>query len=74
MEDYLNGRQHKWKTNSRRSQWKMTSIEDELNGREPQWKTTAIEEALNGSLPCLASQFCTELGPAQPQLGFSLLL
>ena len=46
----------------------MTSMEDDLNGRQPQWKTTAMEEDLNGSLPCLASQFCTELGPAQPQL------
>ena len=46
----------------------MTSMKDDLNGRQPQWKITAMEEDLNGSLPCLASQFCNELGPAQPQL------
>ena len=46
----------------------MTSMEDDLNGRQPKWKTTAMEEDLNGSLPCLASQLCTELGQAQPQL------
>ena len=43
-------------------------MEDNFNGRQPQWKITAMEKDLNGSLPCLASQFCTELGPAQPQL------
>ena len=55
-------------------------MEDNLNGRWPQWKTTSMEEYLDGSRPqwklyrkqmtlaCLASQFCTELGPAQPQL------
>ena len=66
MEDNINGRY----LNGRQAQWKMTSTEDDLNGRKPQWKTTAMEEDLNGSLPCLASQFCTELGPAQPQLVF----
>ena len=37
-------------------------MEDDLNGRQPQWKMT--------TLACLASQLCSELGPAQPQLFF----
>ena len=32
---------------------------DDLNGRQTQWKTKSIG---------LASHFCTELGPSQPQL------
>ena len=35
-------------------------MEDDINGRQPQWKMT--------TLACLTSQFCSELGPAQPQL------
>ena len=35
-----------------------------LNGSQPQWKSDRKQMAL----VCLASQFCTELGPAQPQL------
>ena len=67
MDDNLNGR---------RPQWKTTSMEDDLNGKQPQLKTISIEENLNGkqsqwkmiTLACLAGQFCSELGPAQPQL------
>ena len=67
MEDNLNGG---------RPQWKMTSMEDDLNGRQPKGKNISIEEYLDVSRPqwmdrkqmLLASQFCTELGPAQPQL------
>ena len=51
-------------------------MEEALYGRGPQWRTTSMEDNLNGRQP----QFCTELGPAQPQLvivfiiivGFSL--
>ena len=70
MEDDLKGR---------RPQWKTTLIEDDLNGgrpewKRPQWKTTSMEDDLNGSLTlaCLASKFCIELGPAQPQLVFHI--
>ena len=35
-----------------------------LNGSQPQWKSDRKQMAL----VCLASQFRTELGPAQPQL------
>ena len=28
-------------------QWKMTSVEDDLNGRRTQWKTTSMEDDLN---------------------------
>ena len=35
-------------------------MEDDINGRQPQWKMT--------TLACLTSQFCSEFGPAQPQL------
>ena len=44
--------------NGKQPQWKKTSLEVNLNVRQPQWKTTTIG---------LTSQFCTELGPAQPQ-------
>ena len=68
MEDNLNGRQPQWKT---------TPMEDDLNGKG---KNTSMEEYLDGSRPqwksyrkqmtlaCLTRQFCTELGPGQPQL------
>ena len=46
--------------NRRQPQWKTTSMKDHINGRQPQWKMT--------TLACLASQFRSELGPAQPQL------
>ena len=46
--------------NGRQTIWRTTSMEDDINGRQPQWKMTA--------LACLTSQFCSELGPAQPQL------
>ena len=67
MEDDLNGRQ---------PQWKITSMKDHINGRQPRWKTTAMEDEINvrqpqwkmTTLAYLASQFCSELGPAQPQL------
>ena len=71
MKDDLNGRLPQWKT---------ISMEDNLNGRLDKGKPTSIEEHINGSQPqwkpykkhmtlaCLASQFRTELGPAQPQL------
>ena len=71
MEDNLSGRLPQWKTTSLEDylkeiqpQWKMTSMKKDnlnLNARKPEWKTTSI---------CLACQFCTELGPAQPQLVF----
>ena len=35
-------------------------MENDINGSQPQLKMT--------TLACLASQFCSELGPAQPQL------
>ena len=31
----------------RQPQWKMTSMEDELNERRPQWKTTSMKDNLN---------------------------
>ena len=37
-----------------------------LDGSQPQWKSDRKQMAL----VCLASQFRTELGPAQPQLLF----
>ena len=51
-------------------------MEDDLKGRGSQGKNTSIEESRpqckpyrkQMTLACLASQFCTELGPAQPQL------
>ena len=46
--------------NGRQTIWRTTSMEDDINGRQPQWKMT--------TLACLTSQFCSELGPAQPQL------
>ena len=70
MENDLNGRQPRWKTtsmkdnlNGKQHQLKTTSMADEINVRQPQWKMT--------TLACLASQFCSELGPAQPQLVLS---
>ena len=48
--------------NGRHPQLKMTSMEDDLNGSQPKWKPYRL------TLACLASQFCTDLGPAQPQL------
>ena len=65
MENKLNGRQSQWETNSTeddlnevRLKWKMTSMEDDCD----KWKTTSNNQA---------SQFCTLLGPAQPQLVIS---
>ena len=55
-------------------------MEDDIKGRGPQGKNTSMEEYLNGTQPqwkpyrkqmtlaYLASQFCNELGPAQPKL------
>ena len=78
VEDDLDGRWHQWKTtlikdNVRQPQWKMNSMKDNLNERRPQLKTTSMKDDLNGNikgltLAWLARQFCTELGPAQPQL------
>ena len=67
MEDNLNGKL---------PQWKMTSMEDDLKGRQPQRKKRLMEDDINGRQPqwkmttlaCLSIQFCSELGPAQPQL------
>ena len=60
MEDDQNGREPQLKT---------TSMEDELNGRQSQWKTTSRKPYRKQmTSACLASQFRTELGPAQPQL------
>ena len=33
-----------------KDQWKMTSMEDDLNGRRPQWKMTSMEESQIESL------------------------
>ena len=82
LEDNLNGRQPRCKTTSMEDdfngiwpQWKTISMEDNLHARQPQWKTTSMEDDLHGrwlqwktSSNGLSSQFCTELGPAQPQL------
>ena len=82
MEHNPNGRQHQWKKFPMED-WKVPSwicllrfckvvwngmttlMEDDLNGIWPQWNMTAMEENL---IYVLASQFCTVLGPAQPQL------
>ena len=49
MEDDFNGRQPQWKTNStvngislrrpkrKQPQWKITSMDEDLNGRQTQW-------------------------------------
>ena len=42
--------------NERRSQWKITSLEDNLKrrylkGKRPQWKTTSLEDDLIGRQP-----------------------
>ena len=55
MEDNLKGRGY---------QGKNTSMEEYLDGSRPQWKPYRNQM----TLACLASQFYTELGPAQPQL------
>ena len=62
-----------------------SSMEDNLNGRQPQWKTISMEQAFKEThhtgrrayrkmtlafVASLASQSCSELGPAQPQLVF----
>ena len=67
MENDLNVRQLWWKT---------TSMEDNVSGKQHQWKTNSMEYEINVRQPqskmttlvCLASQFCSEFGPAQPQL------
>ena len=71
MKDNLNGRQPWWKIismeddlNGRRARGKMTSMEEHINGSWPQWKSYTKQK----TLACQASKFCTELGPAQPQL------
>ena len=64
------------KHSGKRTKWKMTSMEDNLNGRQPIWRTTSMEDDINGGQPqwkmttlaCLTSQYCSELGPAQPHL------
>ena len=66
----------------RQTQWKMTSM-----GKKCQWRITSMEEDLKEALQeddltkrqpykkmasaRLASQTCTEVGPAQPQLVFT---
>ena len=65
-EDNLTRRQEDGLT-ERRNHRNLTSLEADITkirpykktGRRPNWKMT---------LACLASQSCTELGPAQPQL------
>ena len=82
MENDLNERQPKWKMtskefdiNGRRPQWKTISMENNLYGEWPQWKLTLRKPyRKHMTLTCLASQFCTELGPAQPQLVFSFII
>ena len=32
-------------------QWKITSMEDNLNGRRPEWKTNSMVDDLNGRQP-----------------------
>ena len=63
MEDNLNGGGPHWKINL---------MEDKLKLRQVLWKTTSMEdtllEGLTQRLACPAREFCTELGPAQPQL------
>ena len=54
-EEDLNGGESQF----RRTQWKMTTYQENDSGRRPYTTIT---------LGCLASQFCTDLGPAQPQL------
>ena len=50
-------------------------MEDNLNGRQSQWKTTSRKRYRKQmTSACLASKSCTELGPAQPQLVFILLI
>ena len=85
MEDELNGIIPQRKLNSmkddlngRQPQWKTTLMEYDLKGRGSQGKNTSVEESRlqytpyrkETTLACLASQFCTELGPAPPQLVF----
>ena len=62
MEDSQHGRQPRSKENGIQSQWKMTLMDDEHDGRQPALKKTLIG---------LASQLCTEIGTAQPQLVFA---
>ena len=67
MEDDLNGRQSNWKT---------SSMEDDLKGITPLLKNILMEVNLTQwkpyrkqmTLVSLASKFSSELGPAQPQL------
>ena len=65
MDDELNGRNPQWKTASmdvdinRKQSYKKTHLQENKSGRRPYWKRT---------LACLASQFCSELGAAQPHL------
>ena len=61
MEDDLKGRG---------TPGKNTSMEEYLDGSQPQWKSYRKQM----TLACLPSQFCTELGPAQPQLVFIILV
>ena len=85
-EDDLNGRQTRWKMtsmednlNGRQPQWKKTLMEtasrkevlreEDLNGSQPLWKPYRKHTTLAG----LDSQFCTELGPAQPPACYLLL-
>ena len=44
-------------------------MEDDLNGKKMSMeKKTLRKPYMKMTLGCLVSQFCTELGPAQPQL------
>ena len=50
----------------------MTSSEDDLKGGISLWKNLLMEVYLNENLTglilaCIASQFCTDVCPAQPQ-------
>ena len=85
MEDNLNGRQPLWKTtsmednlmednlNGRQPQWNTTSMEEQISMEDNlQWKKTLKKPYRKMTLACIASQFCTELGPAQPQLVYNI--
>ena len=79
FKDDLNGKRPPWKMttmegdhNEIQPQMKTTSNEDDLNGRRTQWNTTSrMPYRRQMTSACLASQFHTELGTAQPQLVLS---
>ena len=49
-------------------------MEDKLNGRRSEWKTTSRKSYRKQmTSACLASKFCNELSPAQPQLVLNIV-